>query len=300
MMRANRRVWIGAGLAMAIGGGALVPFPASSLGDEISQAAETRLGLRLQAGSTTVSLTRGLTLRDVTAGVSTGGLDLTARIERVVASHALSVRAPRRIEAIRILRPTVTVIVGPPSSSVQSTMRHRDPPPGATTGVAPDTEPDDGASAALIFSGPEGLRVSVMLADVDVRSPETNAVPFQALGTDLELETVTYDESAPTLIRGLSGQGTMNSRELWIGPVVVVDAASPVTMAGGRILLSSLTFWCDGRHLRLRDVDLDFTTDPFSLGTPGTVSERRRADADTPLAWAPAGSLTDLDRLCGR
>ena len=288
---------IGASLAGGLAAlGAIMPFPASSLGEEISRRAESRLGIDVDAGSTTLSLTRGLALHDVTARVSTNGLDVSARIERVVAVPNFTIRGPRHIEALRLIRPTVTVVVGerPADRRTPASV----PAPAPRESATPDADVEVSEPTDLSFGGVEGLHIELSLADLEVRSPETNALPFRAVGVNINLEAVSHNLSASSLLHGLAGHGTMTSRELWIGPVVVVDVASPVTLGGGHFHLPALTFWCSDRNLLLRDVDIDFTTEPFVLGTPGTVSERRRTDQAASAEWVPIGPFSELDRLC--
>lgn len=290
----------GGALGLLIAAGAVVPFPAASLGEEIRRTAESRLGVSLEMASTTLSLTRGLALRDAVARLSTDQLDLTARIDRVVATYALSLRKPLRVGAIRMIRPTVAVMVGARSADPRASVSLPKAATREEAGAGPDVDIDALGASSVAFGGADGVRVDLTLADLEVRSPGTNAFPLRVLGTTIELTGVSHDQTSSSLLHGLGGRGTMTARELWIGPMVMVDASSAITMGGGHLFLSDLTFWCDGRHFLLREVDIDFTADPLSLATPGSISERRRPGPSDPAEWIPIGSPTELDRLCGR
>ena len=79
-----------------------------------------------------------------------------------------------------------------------------------------------------------------------------------------------------------------------------VLTSSELTLGGGHFLLSDLTFVCDGRDFFLSEVDIDFTSDPFSFGTRTNILERVQPDPSAPVEWVPVTSLRELDGRCGR
>ena len=144
------------------------------------------------------------------------------------------------------------------------------------------------------------LDIDLELAIIEVRSPGADTYSLRATGLDVALRNVSHDGSAPSLVHALVGAGTLNARELWLGSALVEDASSELTLGGGHFLLSDLTFVCDGRDFFLSEVDIDFTSDPFSFGTRTNILERVQPDPSAPVEWVPVTSLRELDGRCGR
>ena len=92
--------------------GVTARFPAPTLGEEIGRQAEARLGITLEASSSSFSLTRGIVLEGVTVRASSRNLILSADIGSLIATHELSFRWPLRIETIRLIEPVLTATVG--------------------------------------------------------------------------------------------------------------------------------------------------------------------------------------------
>ena len=294
----RRHLWavggVVAGSLIAIG--VTAHFPARTLGEELGRQAKAQLGVTLKASSSSFSLTRGILLEGVTASASSGNLVLSAEIGRLVATHDLSLRRPLRIETIRLVRPTVTAIIG-----------ERQDRPRRPSNSIPDTTEDeerrsaqglDGAELQGIQSG--NLGIDLELAVIEVRSPGADTYPLRTTGLDIALRNVRHDGSAPSLVHALVGAGTLSAQELWIGPVRLVDASSELSLGGGHFLISDLTFWCGKRNFFLSEVDIDFTSDPFSFGTRSNILERVQSDSKAPAEWVPIAALTELDRLCRR
>lgn len=269
-------------------------FPAPTLGEAIARQAEARLGITLEPASASFSLTRGIRLEGVTAAASSRTLVLSAEIDSLVAAHELSFRRPLRINTIRLVHPTVTVIVGErpdrPRAPLDST-----PSPPEHEGNSSPAGPDGADKRGLQF---DDLGIDLERAVIEVRAPGAGTYPLRATGLDVVLRDVIHDGSAQSLVHALVGTGTLRARELWIGPVLVVDASSGLSLGGGHFLLSDLTFWCGGRHFFLSEVDIDFTSDPFSFGTRSSILERLTSDPNAPEEWVPIASLMELDGVC--
>ena len=299
----RRHLWavggVVAGSLVAIG--VTAHFPARTRGEELGRQAEARLGVTLRASSASFSLTRGIVLEGVTANASSRNLVLSAEIGSLVATHDLSLRRPLRIETIRLVRPTVTATIG-----------ERQDRPRRLSNSIPDAPEDeerereerrfaegmDGAELQGIQPG--NLGIDLELAVIEVKSPGADTYPLRATGLDIALRNVRHDGSAPSLVHALVGAGTLDAQELWIGPVRLVDASSELSLGEGHFLISDLTFWCGERNFFLSEVDIDFTSDPFSFGTRSNILERVQSDSNAPAEWVPIAALTELDRLCGR
>ena len=274
--------------------GVTARFPAPTLGEEIGRQAEARLGITLEASSSSFSLTRGIVLEGVTVRASSRNLILSADIGSLIATHELSFRWPLRIETIRLIEPVLTATVG---ERPDRSRRRPDsiPGPPARKRRRPREASDGAGSEGMQFGD---LEIALELAEIEIRAPGADTYPFRASGVDIALRDVTRSRSAPSLVHALIGTGTLRARELRLGPVRMVDASSELSLGGGHFLISGLTFWCAGRYFFLSEVDIDFTSDPFSFGTRSNILERVQPDPDAPAEWVPITALTVLDRFC--
>ena len=292
----RRHLWVGgvvSGALVAIG--VTVYFPANTLGEEFGRRAEARLGITLSASSSSFSLTRGIVLEGVTANGSSKNLVLSAEIGRLVVTHELSLQRPLRIKTIRLVRPTLTAIIGERGDWP------RRPPDSIPDLPQPEERRSpEGSDVAELGIQSGNLDIDLELAIIEVRSPGADTYSLRATGLDVALKNVSHDGSAPSLVHALVGAGTLNARELWLGSALVEDASSELTLGGGHFLLSDLTFVCDGRDFFLSEVDIGFTSDPFSFGTRTNILERVQPDPSAPVEWVPVTSLRELDGLCGR
>lgn len=153
---------------------------------------------------------------------------------------------------------------------------------------------------AKLQGGQSGnLKIDLELAAIEIGTPGADTHPLRASGLNVSLRNVSHDGSAPSLVHALVGTGTLGADQLWIGSALVEDASSELTLGGGHFVLSELTFMCDGRSFFLSEVDIDFTSDPFSFGTRSNILERIQPDPSAPAEWVPVTSLTELDGLCG-
>ena len=296
MRQTTRHLWVLCGGVAALVVGLTAHFPAPALGERFANGAETRLGITLDATRSSFSLTRGIALTGVTAVLSSRDLLLSAKVESLRAAHALTLRGPRRITAIRLVRPELTVVVGAPNDGSRETL---DPSSTIAGPAGEDGSPADADETDSTGTQLGDLAIDLERATVEMRAPGADTYPLRATGLDISLPNVGHDRSASSLIHGLAGVGTLDAEELWIGPVLVLDASSRLTLSGGHFLLSDLTFACEGRTFLLPEVDIDFTSDPFSFGTRSNILERVQPDPDEPAEWVPIASLTELDGLCG-
>ena len=297
----GRYLWPLGGVVVGslMGVGVTAHFPAPTLGEEFGRQAEARLGITLDVSSSSFSLTRGILLEGVTARASSRNLVLSADIGSLAATHALSFRRPLRIKKIRLVEPVLTATVGerPARSSGPSNVV---PGPPAHERRRPRETRVWADSQGIQFAD---LVIDLEFAVIEIRAPGADTYPFRASGVDITLRDVALSDegrsrSAPSLIHALFGTGTLSARELRLGPVLMVDASSELSLGGGHFLISNLTFWCAGRNFFLSEVDIDFTSDPFSFGTRSSILERLQPDPSTPAEWVPIASLTELDGLC--
>lgn len=295
MRSTKRHLWGFGGAAGALAlVGVTAYFPAPSLGEEFAKRAEDRLGITLDVSRSSFSLTRGIALKEVTASASGRNLVLSAEIDRLVATPQLTLRGPRRIETIRLIRPDLTAVVGeqPHESreAIETPLERLDP---GTDGSAKSAAAMDDHGGQL-----GDMAIYLERGTIEIGTPRANTYPLRADGLDIELRHVRHDRSARSLVHALAGVGTLRAAELWIGPVLVMNASSQLTLGDGHFLLSDLAFGCGERHFLLPEVDIDFTSDPFSFGTRGSILERVQPGPDGAGEWVPLASLTELDGLC--
>ena len=290
----GRHLWTLGGVVSFVAVGVTAYFPAPTLGEAIVRQAEARLGITLELASASFSLTRGIRLEGVTAEASSRTLVLSAEIDSLVAAHELSLRRPLRINTIRLVHPTLTAIVGERPDRPREPLDSTPSPPEHERDSSPEG-PDGADIRGLQF---DDLGIDLERAVIEVRGPGAGTYPLRATGMDIVLRDVIHDGSAASLVHALVGTGTLRARKLWIGPVLVVDASSGLSLGGGHFLLSDLTFWCGGRHFFLSEVDIDFTSDPFSFGTRSSILERLKSDPNAPEEWVLIASLMELDGVC--
>lgn len=284
--------FIGAAILATIGVVVRVPVP--SLGEDFGRRVEEGLGITLTASRSSFSVTRGMRLDSVKVVASHERMTLSAEIDQLVARHRLSLRWPPRVERVRLVRPALTAVVGEQGGGAAGQTRS----PSALSGPAEQAPAEDATGAGVVGAPPGTLVIDLELATIEISAPGANARPFKADGLDVRLTNVGHDAGAQSLLEGLGGAGTISARQLRIGGVTVSDASGALTVGAGHFVFSELTFWCDGKEYLLPEVDIDFTSEPFSFGTGSNILERIQSQDDAPAAWVPVTFLTSLDGLC--
>ena len=253
-------------------------------------------GITLELASASFSLTRGIRLEGVTAEASSRTLVLSAEIDSLVAAHELSLRRPLRINTIRLVHPTLTAIVGERPDRPREPLDSTPSPPEHERDSSPEgPEGPDGADIrGLQF---DDLGIDLERAVIEVRGPGAGTYPLRATGMDIVLRDVIHDGSAASLVHALVGTGTLRARKLWIGPVLVVDASSGLSLGGGHFLLSDLTFLVRGKTLLPVGKSILISPPTRSRLAPGAVSSNASSlIPNAPEEWVLIASLMELER----
>ena len=292
LLRKLQLAFIGVAILAAVG--VVIRVPTPSLGENFGRRVEERLGITLTASRSSFSVTRGMLLEGVRVVASQERMTLSAEIDQLVARHRLSLQWPPRVERIRLIRPTLIAVVGEQGGGAAGQTRSQ-----SESSEPAEQAPVEDAPGAGVMGAPSGtLGIDIELAIIELSAPGANAFPLEADGLDVVLTNVGHDAGAQSLLEGLGGAGTVSARQLGIGGVTVSDASGALTLGGGHVVFSELTFWCDGKEYLLPEVDIDFTSEPFSVGTRSNILERVESEDDAPAEWVPVVSLTRLDGLC--
>jgi hypothetical protein len=286
----SRSLSVAGGLLLAVAAVGLVArFPVPAVADELARQARQRLGVLLQPGAASFNVVGGLRVDDVVVSATGERLILSAQVERLVLQHRLSPSAALEITRIVLHEPSIDLTVGRRPAP-------DGPPPGP---VAPST---DAAAAVVVQTGGSFLRfdgasVEVTGATVDARLPTSDAYPIGATALDASLADVRWNPAAPSLLHRLSGTGHFSADELLLGRARVTSAGGDLTIGDGLVRIERLIFACGDSSFLLPELEIDFTADPFSLGTGSNVFERP-PDSASPDDWTPVTSFARLSEIC--
>ena len=296
-MRLRARSWLlTGGLLLAVAGVALFGrFPVSGVADELSGWVEARLCVRLETGAASFNLLRGLRVDDVVARATSERLILAANIDRLVLQHQRSPSTSLRIRRIVLHDPSIDLTIGRQTAVEERAPNPDDAPidESAAASVAPDP-PEQTRTSFLRF---DGASIKIVGASIAARLPTSNAYPLAATALDASLADVAWNRTAPSLLHRLSATGRFSAEELWLGRVRVRRARGDLTMGDGHVLIDRLMFTCDDSDFFLPELDIDFSSDPFSLGTSSNVFARP-PDSASPDDWSPVTSFALLGELC--
>lgn len=256
-MRTTTR-WLILFLALFVVVGAValtLDFDSPELGRAVLEHAGRQADLDVRAEGFRLNLLRGLRLENVEVTSSAPGSRFHARADRMVLAHRLAplLRGELRIEEVILERPNVELVSDAEVTVVPAAGKAR-PEPAA--------EPEPAAA-----DGGPGLdlrvtRFAIVDGNLVIRDAGDGGTT-EIRGLHLELRDVALDQTAPSVVQGLTAAGELTADEVATPTARAENARGKVRLEGGHLRIESLQLPMAPGRLVVSRLDADFNAYPY-------------------------------------